>query len=234
MPKRRRPDPEAPAPRPRPRRDDVAPARVTCDAAVTWPRASRAGLGGAGGRGAKGARAPARVRPAAETPCDHRPWGLKTRRPERSAEVSKVGSWPQGAFHLTGVQAPSHVEETHRGAPFPPVHSPQWPFRADHRCDENPGAPRPRTSAFSASQSGLWPPPRGSLLLALRDSYVEGACGPGGGTPPGRLRRTLDVPGVLRPPVRFCCLSQLLGAERSARNFASDWFWRTYQRLGRE
>ena len=40
--------------------------------------------------------------------------------------------------------------------------------------------------------------------------------------------KDLRRPGGPQGPVRFCCLSQLLGAERSARNFASDWFWRTY------
>lgn len=90
------PDPEAPAPRSRPRA--VMTSRLPASRARPLSR-------GCGRRGrawaervdaARRGRGPARVRPAADS--HHRPWGLKTRRPERSAQVSKVGAGRRARF----------------------------------------------------------------------------------------------------------------------------------------
>lgn len=154
-PKRRRPDPEAPARSRRPRA--LMTSRPSCHVSghVTWPagvhcrllrawRKQRGGFGwlGAGNWGRRGVRARGPgCSPSQVTGWDDVPQGREARRTERIPELSKLRGWLQGVFYLTGIQEPSYIEKTHGGLQFLHFHCPQWPFRADHRCGENPLSP---------------------------------------------------------------------------------------------
>lgn len=88
--------------------------------------------------------------------------------------------------------------------------------------------PKPRDHGPRRSLRHSWACGHRRAILCCLPSETVTWKGPWKRDSARETAKDLRRPGGPQAPVRFCCLSQLLGAERSARNFASDWFWRTY------